>query len=69
VTVRVLGDADLPGEARPVVEQSVDRRVHGVDLSAQSEQIEFRRGGLSGGRADRSRFTTPAISLALVRHR
>ena len=36
VPVDVLGDADLPGELRAIVEQCVDFRVHAVDLRAQT---------------------------------
>ncbi len=42
VAVGVLGDADLAREARAVVEQLVDARIHGVDFTAQFHDVERR---------------------------
>ena len=52
VAVGVLGDADLAREARAVVEQLVDARIHGVDFTAQFHDVErwrARRRGLHQG--------------------
>ena len=54
VAVGVLGDADLAGELRAVVEQAVDARIDGVYLLAQ--RVEVRRSGPALRYAFRAHF-------------
>src|SRR6187431_932275 len=49
VAIGMLGNADLAREARAVIEQLVDARIHGIDFTAQFYDVERWRARCGSG--------------------